>query len=123
MFKLLTTTILALAVTLTGAAPVETRAAPVEARDYNMCPTTSVGVAIADLGNQNYIIYDETCKELERPSYNSSVNVCMIDKFKCSPEPVTITDVFYQAWYTGCKANSADHPAGNCNGQALTYCC
>ncbi|KAH8101457.1 hypothetical protein BXZ70DRAFT_906587 [Cristinia sonorae] len=83
----------------------------------SICPGYMYG--IADLGNQNYRIYDYSCKSVETDILVGQ-NVCTIDKFTCSPPPVTITGVKLDGrWY------SCQRGGGSCNGEHINvcYCC
>ncbi|TCD64782.1 hypothetical protein EIP91_003642 [Steccherinum ochraceum] len=105
MFKS-TTTLLALTLT----------AASVASADY-VCPGGHA-YAIADLGDQRgYRVFDNYCNVVETDTYPLGTNVCMIDKFKCSPEPITITGAYVDGYWYDCVQGS-----GSCKGNSINVC-
>ncbi|ETW82155.1 hypothetical protein HETIRDRAFT_115608 [Heterobasidion irregulare TC 32-1] len=82
-----------------------------------ICPGFNYG--IADLGNQNYRFYDDSCKAVET-YIATGVNVCTSGKFTCSSSPVTITGAkILNNWYA-CRSDSQ---SGSCNGEKISVCC
>ncbi|THG95492.1 hypothetical protein EW026_g6167 [Hermanssonia centrifuga] len=82
-----------------------------------ICPGFNYG--IADLGNQNYRIFDDSCNVVETDIY-VGVNPCTNGKFSCSPPPITITGAEIQGNQYACRS---DPNSGSCNGETITVCC
>ncbi|TCD61459.1 hypothetical protein EIP91_008416 [Steccherinum ochraceum] len=78
--------------------------------------TGGYALGISDLGNQNYRIFDTNCNVIETDIY-TGVNVCTMDKFTCSPEPITITGVKVDnTWY------QCERGGGSCIGDNINVC-
>ncbi|KAJ8496937.1 hypothetical protein ONZ51_g823 [Trametes cubensis] len=83
-----------------------------------VCP--GYDFAFQDRGYQNYVLLDTSCNGVETFIYNG-VNACTQGTLKCSPPPITITDVLAPDgyWY----ACQSDANSGSCVGWHNTYCC
>ncbi|TCD61460.1 hypothetical protein EIP91_008417 [Steccherinum ochraceum] len=89
------------------------------AASQTICPG-GYDLGIADLGNQHYKMFDLMCMNVIEDDDYAGQNVCMIDKFTCSPEPITITgvkvdDKWYQCEYV--------ENSGSCIDEHITVCC
>ncbi|TCD67577.1 hypothetical protein EIP91_012207 [Steccherinum ochraceum] len=88
------------------------------AASQTICPG-GYDFGIADLGDQHYQFFDLMCMNVLEDDDYAGKNVCMMDKFTCSPEPITITGVNIGGkWY---KCEPVEN-SGSCIDEHVNVC-